>query len=397
MGKFQVSGRGRRRLLRGHPWIYADDVASGEGEPGELVPVSAPDDRSLGWALFSSHSRIALRLVTRASEQPNRAFWVERVRAAVEHRRAFGGLEPGAACRLLSADADGLPGFLVDRYDDVLVVQSGCQGSDRMRDFLLEIVREVVPFQVNAVLDRSDSATRRHEDLEPRVEWVGAERDPVVEIREEETAGRPALSYLVNVIEGHKTGHYLDQRENRALAAEHAGGRVLDAFSYDGLFGIRAALAGAEEVVCLDQAEAAGERLRQNAERNGVADRVRFEKANAMHDLRRRAAENESYDLVVVDPPAFARNKREAEGALRGYRELNLRAMGLTRPGGVLVSASCSYNVDRGAFLDCLAGASVDAGRDLALFRVTGAAPDHPVRATLPESEYLKCAFGRVR
>ena len=397
MGRITLTGRGRRRVQRGHPWIYADDVAGGEGEPGELVPVLAPDDESLGWGLFSSHSKIAVRLVTRGSDQPNRAFWKTRLEQAVHARRAHGLLDANGACRLVAGDADGVPGWVVDRYGSVLVLQSGCQGSDRMRDFLLEVLLEVLPVDVDAVLDRSDSSVRRHEDLEARVEWVRGERAEPIEVVEATEGGGAPLRYGVSVLEGHKTGHYLDQRTNRQVAARHAAGqRVLDAFSYDGLFGIRAALAGAESVVCLDQSEAAGERCLQNAEKNGVLDRVRFERGNAMHDLRRRAEEGESYGLVVVDPPAFARNKREAEGAQRGYRELNRRAFALADPGGVVVSASCSYNVDRKTFLDCLAQAAVASGRSARLFATSGAAPDHPVLLNLPESDYLKCAFVRI-
>ena len=224
----------------------------------------------------------------------------------------------------------------------------------------------------------------------------GEHRDPI-EVREAERPGVPALVFEVSLLEGHKTGHYLDQRDNRATAARHArDARVLDAFSYDGLFGIRAALAGAREVLCVDQSAEALARALRNAERNGVAGQVRTANANAMHDLRERAAAGERYGLVVLDPPAFARSRREVEGALRGYRELNRRGLALLEPGGVLVSASCSHNVGRGEFLDALAYASLDEGRAARIFHTSGAFGDHPVLATLPESEYLKCAFVRV-
>jgi 23S rRNA (cytosine1962-C5)-methyltransferase len=338
-----------------------------------------------------------VRLVTRDAAQPNRDFWRERVGRAVEARRRHGLLEPAGACRLLHGDAEGVPGLVVDRYADVLVLQSGCQGSDRMRDFLLELVLEALPFPARAVLDRSDASVRRLESLERRVEWLRGEPVEAVEVVEEARGGDPRLVYEVAVTEGHKTGHYLDQVDNRRRAARHAAGvDVLDAFSYDGLFGIRAALAGARSVLLLDQSGAAGERARRNAERNGVADRVRFEKANAMHELKRRARDGERYGLVVVDPPAFARNRREAQGAARGYRELNQRAMGLVEEGGVLVSASCSYNVKRDEFLEHLGAAARAAGRDARLFAVTGAGPDHPAGLDLPESTYLKCAFVRL-
>jgi 23S rRNA (cytosine1962-C5)-methyltransferase len=289
---------------------------------------------------------------------------------------------------------------VVDRYADALVLQSGCQGSDRLRDVWLACIEgelAALGLAVAHVLDRSDSSTRAHEELAERVEWLRGERREPVEVREPERPGAPALVYEVSLTEGHKTGHYLDQRENRARAAGCARDkRVLDAFSYDGLFGIRAALAGAREVLCIDQSQEALERALRNAERNRVSGRVRTARANAMHDLRARCEAGERYELVIVDPPAFARSRREVEGALRGYRELNRRALELVAEGGVLVTCSCSHNIGRGEFLDALAGASLEASREARMFAYAGAAGDHPVLATLPESEYLKCAFVRV-
>ncbi|MCZ6597040.1 MAG: class I SAM-dependent rRNA methyltransferase [Planctomycetota bacterium] len=402
MGRVILTGRGRRRILGGHPWIYRDEIAVDGGERGELLPVHAPDESLLGWGFYSTASRIAVRLVTRSREQPDRAFWRARIARAVAAREKLGLLEPAGACRLLAGDADGIPGLVVDRYADVLVMQSGCQGADRMRDFVLELVDEVLPFEARAVLDRSDTRVRRLEDLNPRVEWLrggpsslSTDDDPIVV--EERVGGAPPTTFEVAVLEGHKTGHYLDQRENRVRAAAFAkGARVLDAFSYDGLFGIRAAQAGAREVLCLDQSAACGERLARNAERNGVADRVRFEKTNAMLDLKRRAARGERFDLVVVDPPAFARNRGELAGAARGYRDLNSRALRLVEPGGVLVTCSCSFNVRPEQFLAFLGQAAHDAGRETFLLELSGAAPDHPYLLTLPETGYLECAVLRV-
>jgi 23S rRNA (cytosine1962-C5)-methyltransferase len=392
-----LTGRGRKRLLSGHPWIYADDLQATEAEGGELVSVHGPDGTPLGWALYSSASRIALRLLARGREEPGRESFLTRARQAVQHRRSLGLLDPGDACRLLNGDAEGFPGLVVDRYADVLVLQSGCQGSDRFRDEWLACLLEALELPVGAVLERSDSGTRAHEELPLRTEWLRGERTEPIEVLERAGEGTPALAYEVSVLTGHKTGHYLDQRENRREAARFArGARVLDAFSYDGLFGIRAALAGAASVLCLDQSGEALERLRRNAERNGVAGCVRAERANVMHDLRERAAGSERYELVILDPPAFARSRREVEGALRGYAELNRRALALLAPGGVLVSASCSHNIGRDAFLGSLAWAAEQAGRPARVFRIGGAAPDHPLLAGLPESEYLKCAFVRA-
>jgi 23S rRNA (cytosine1962-C5)-methyltransferase len=392
MGTVQTNGKGRRWLLGGHPWLYADDLTVVTAQPGELVAVLDPNQRPLGHGVYSSASRIAVRLVTREAEPPRRVFWKALVERAVRMRAGLGLLEPGRACRLLGGDAERLPGLVVDRYADLLVVQSGCQGSDRLRDFLVELLLECLPFAPRAVLDRSDSAVRRFEQLEPRIEWLRGE--PLESVRVTEADG---LSYEVDPLGGHKTGHYLDQRDNRRRAAALAQGRtVLDAFSYDGLFGIAAARAGAREVLCLDQSESAGERLLRNAQSNGVAQRVRFERTNAMKDLRQRAEAGERYGLVVIDPPAFARNRREAEGAGRGYRELNHRALTLVEPGGFLVTASCSYNVSAEAFQGYLAEAARLAGRDVYLEQVCGAGADHPVLLGLPESSYLKCLFLRV-
>jgi len=285
---------------------------------------------------------------------------------------------------------------VVDRYADALVLSSGCQGSDRLRDAWLACLEEALELPVASVLDRSDSSTRSHEELPARVEWLRGRRDEPVRVQEPARGGQPGLVYEVPLLEGHKTGHYLDQRENRLRAAAHArGGRVLDVFSYDGLFGIRAALAGAESVLCLDQSLEALERCRRNAEHNGVAARVTTARVNAMHDLRERAERGERYDLVVLDPPAFARSRREVEGAVRGYREVNRRALSLVAEGGVLVSASCSFNVGRGQFAEVLGQAALESGRRARIFEFTGAGPDHPLLANLPESEYLKCAFVR--
>lgn len=392
MAKVITTGKGRRWLENGHPWLYSDDVANADAQAGELVPVFDPNDKPLGWGLFSTHSRITVRMVSRTEEQPTRAFWEDLVARAMTERERLGLMQPTGSCRLIAGDSERLPGFVVDRYGDVLVVQSGCQGSDRMRDFLLELILERMPTGVRAILDRSDTSVRRLEALEPNVEWIQGQIDEPILLEEPD-----GLTFEVDVREGHKTGHYLDQRDNRAVASMYAAeGRVLDAFCYDGLFGIQAARQGAEQVVALDQSAAAGERLRRNAELNGVADKIEFVKTNAMQDLRDRSKNNDRFDLVIVDPPAFARNRKEADGAGRGYRELNLRAMSLVEEGGHLVSCSCSYNVKRDAFEGYLREASRDANRPAYMLHVAGASHDHPVLLTLPESSYLKAAFMRI-
>ena len=391
MGRITLTGKGRRWLLSGHPWVYTDDIAGGKGEPGELLPVEDPAGNPMGWGLFSNRSRIAVRMVTRGEEQPKREFWLERVRRAVALRRGLGLLEPQRACRLLSGDAEGVPGLLVDWYDGVLVLQCGTQAADRMRSFLVELLLEALEGEVRAIVDRSDSSVRKLEGLDKRVEVLRGSPPEGIEILEGE------ISYLVSVLSGHKTGAYLDQRENRLAAARLAAGeRVLDAFSYDGLFGLQAARAGAREVICVEQNKAAGERLLANAERNGLGDRIKLVRANCMNELREQAEAGQSYGLLIVDPPAFARSRKEVAGAERGYVELNRRAMSLARPGGHLVSASCSYNVKAEQFVSFLASASRTSGREAWLTEMRGAGPDHPHLLNLPETHYLKCAFLRI-
>jgi len=391
MGNLTLTGKGRRWLQKGHLWVYVDDVADGKGEPGELLPVAAPDGTSLGWGMFSTSSRIAVRMVTREADQPKRSFWEERIRRAVSRRAERGELDQSGACRLLAGDSEGVPGLIVDRYGSVLVLQCGTQSADRMRDFLLEILLEALPFEPSAIVDRSDTSVRRLESLETRVEVVSGSTPGPIDVREGE------LVYQVDVFEGHKTGAYLDQRNNRLQAAAGCEGKqVLDAFAYDGLFGLQAALAGAERVVFLEQNKRACERLEAAAARNGLTERVEVVRTNAMHALRNRAADGERHDVVIVDPPAFARNKKELEGAERGYVELNRRALEMLSPEGRLVSASCSHAVVAEKFVGYLGSAARLAARDLWIEDLRGASPDHPWLVSLPETRYLKCVFGRV-
>ncbi|MBL8860031.1 MAG: class I SAM-dependent rRNA methyltransferase [Planctomycetes bacterium] len=391
MSIVHVTGKARRWLASGHPWVYRDDVAEVAAEPGDLARVVDPTGALLGHAFFSARSRIALRFVTRGEARPDRAFFDGRIRAAIAVRERAGLLDPRGACRLIAGDADLLPGFVLDRYGSTLVTQCGTLAADRNRDAFVELARAALPFEIECVYDKSDSASRRLEGLEQHVEVVDGALPQGLVVHED------GLDYAVDVVHGHKTGHYLDQRDNRTRAAEFARGvDVLDAFSYDGLFGVRAALAGAKSVLCVDQSKEALERAAANAERNGVLDRMKFERANCMHDLRARAERGEQYGLVIVDPPAFAKSRREVQGAERGYVELNRRAFTLLAPGGMLVSASCSFNVRAADFQSHLSRAAHKAGRSAWLTEFRGAGADHPVLLTLPETSYLKCAFVRV-
>lgn len=392
-GRVRLTGRGRKRWLRGHPWIYADDLSEVEAERGALVAVEDPHGAVVAYGAYSADSRLALRLFARASDAPEdgdwRAHWRGVLARALAARESAGLADPAGAVRVLFGDSEGWPGLVVDRYADVLVAQCGTQFADRTRDLAFELLEELVP-HARVGVDRSDASVRRLEGLEGRVEVVRGELPAELVVREGE------LAYEVDVLGGHKTGHYLDQRANRARFARRCdGARVLDSFSYDGLFGLRAALAGAREVVCVDQSAEALERLARNAARNGVAERVRGERADAMKDLRARHAAGERFGAISLDPPPFARSRAEAAGAERGYREVNSRALRLLEPGGFLASASCSYAIDAQHYLAILSQAALDAGRPVWLEELCGADVDHPVLLGLPESGYLKCAFLR--
>jgi len=391
MSSVRLTAKGRRWMQGGHPWIYRDDLSAAEAEAGDLVALEDPQGALVGWGSYSAASRIAVRIVTREKAEPGPAFWEERVARARAVRERLGLADPQGAERLVAGDADGIPGLVVDRYASVLVVQSGTHFAERIAPAVLSALRAGLGAPVSCVVERSDAGVRKLEGLEPRAGVLEGALPELLLVREQE------LVYEVDVLTGHKTGHYLDQRENRRRAAELARGRsVLDVFSYDGLFGVRAALGGAERVLCLDQSAAALERARRNAERNGVAQRFATERVDALDDLRARAGRGERFGLVIVDPPAFARNRAQIEGAARGYVELNRRALELVEPLGHLVSASCSYNVRAWEFVDFLAQAAVAARRTAWLEELRGAAADHPHLLTLPETHYLKCAFVRV-
>jgi 23S rRNA (cytosine1962-C5)-methyltransferase len=392
-GRVRLTGRGRKRWLRGHPWIYKDDLSEVEAARGALVAVEDPHGKVVAYGAYSSESKLALRLCARASEVPAdgdwRAHWRGVLARALAARAAAGLDDPRGSARVLFGDSEGWPGLVIDRYAHVLVLQCGSQFADATRELALETCAELLP-GASVVVDRSDASVRRLEGLEPRVEVVRGALPAELVVDEQ------GLAFEVDVLGGHKTGHYLDQRANRVRFARRCrGARVLDAFCYDGLFGLRAALAGASEVVCVDQSAEALARLARNAERNGVAGRVRAVRADVMKDLRERHVSGERFGAIALDPPPFARSRAEAAGAERGYREVNSRALRLLAPGGTLASASCSHAVDAAHFVEILAQAARDAGRPAWLEQLCGADVDHPVLLGLPESGYLKCAFVR--
>jgi len=356
--------------------------------PGELVRVVDARGRQTGIAYANPHSKIVLRYLDRGRGDGAEGLWTRRIREAVARRGAFA---PEEARRVVNAEGDGLPGLIVDDYAGWLSVQLTTAGSERAREEIAAALVETL--RPHGIYERSEVPERALEGLEQRtgVLW-GAEPPDVVEIRE----GRARL--LVDVKHGQKTGLFLDQRENRIAVARYAeGARVLNTFAYSGGFSVHAALGGAREVTSVDISEEACALARRNLELNGFpADAERTRVENAFDFLRRSADAHDRYDLVIIDPPAFARGRSSLKGALRGYREINLRGFKLLEPGGILVTCSCSRPVTREIFRRVVQEAAVDARRSVQIVEERGHADDHPVLLEAPETDYLVCLILRV-
>ncbi len=377
-------------MLAGHPWVYRSEIDRLEGEAaaGDVVQVCDARGKFLGRAHLNLACQIAGRILTRDDEPIGDAFWHRRLQEALARRARWA---PGAeACRLVYGEADGLPGLIVDRYGDVLVLQALTAGMERAaREIVTALAALAAP---RAIFERNDPPQRRLEGLEQRKGFLLGRADPPLWVR----AG--ALELLVDVENGQKTGLFLDQRENwQAVKALAAGRTVLDAFCYTGSFGIHAAAGGAASIWGIDLSAADIELAGRNAERNGVAGVCAFRTGNAFDELHAMDREGKAFDLVILDPPAFTKARDRVDSALRGYKEINLRALKILRPGGILVTCSCSYHVDRETFLDILHRAAVDAGRTAHVLELRTQARDHPVLLGVRETQYLKCAILEVQ
>lgn len=376
------------RLVRGHPWVYSNEVemdaATRELPPGGLVRLVDGRGESLGTALFNRQPLIAARLLSRRSDVTiDRDFLAARLARALAIRER---LYDQPFYRLCHAEADGLPGTVIDRFGATLVLQVNTAGMARLLPDLLAALDRLV--EPETVVLRNDSPARELEGLPLEVEVVKGRLQGPSELVEN------GARYLADLRDGQKTGWFYDQRDNRALAARLAaglgGGRVLDAYCYTGGFALQAALAGAAEVVAVDRSQPALDLAAAAAELNGVAARCRFVKAEVFTDLAHRARDGERFDLAIVDPPAFVKTRRELPQGLKGYRKLLRLAAMVVKPGGLLVAASCSHHVDFPAFGEQLRRGLHDAGREGRILYQRGAGPDHPVHPFLPETAYLK-------
>ncbi len=379
-GCVRVGGRGEARVRALHPWVFRGDLR--EVPPlsnGALVRVRTESGRHLGWAFYSATSKIALRIASLADEPPDASFWNACVDAAVRHRQRV--VSETDAFRVLFGESDGIPGLVVDRYGTHLVVQALTAGAEATLETALRALAERM--EVDSVLARNDPAVRTLEGLPREVRQLRGNTPEQIEVFE------GPIRYLVDPWRGQKTGAFLDQRENRLVAGAYSRGRVLDVFCYHGSFALHAA-SRADRVEAVDASAESLVRGRENAARAAV-ENVFFHEANAFDDLRERQREGQRFDTIFLDPPAFAKSRGDLPAALRGYKEINLRAIQLLAADGILVTSSCSYHLPEAAFMDLLAAAAVDARRAIRVIERRSQSRDHPLRLGFPESHYLKC------
>jgi 23S rRNA (cytosine1962-C5)-methyltransferase len=374
-----------KRVGFGHPWVYSNEIAMDAAAkaltPGSLVALASANGKSLGVASFNPHTLIAGRILSReATTRIDQDFFVARLERALALRHR---LYPEPYYRLIHAEADGLPGVILDRFGDVLSCQINTAGMGLLQeDFLAACQTVLAP---RAIVLRNDTAARTLEGLAEEDRLAFGELPSPVEIVEN------SARFIIDPLGGQKTGWFYDHRENRRLASRFApGARVLDLYTFGGGFGILAALAGADQVLAIDRSEPALSLAAKSAALNGVAQKCRFARGDVFDELERLHSQGERFDLVIADPPAFARSRKDLGPALRGYRKLARMSAALVTKGGALLIASCSHQVETESFAEAVSRGLQDAQRDGRILATTGAAPDHPVHPLLPESAYLK-------
>lgn len=382
MNHIQLHPKRDRRLATGHKWIFSNEIAEIKGQPeaGEVVQVRRTDGHHIGYAYYHPHSLIAGRILTYERAVPEASFYSDRIRTALELRtRRY----PDAnSYRLVHSEADGLPGLVIDRFNAAVVIQIVCTGAERHLDWIVAAIEEHL--HPETILLKNDSGLRVLEGLPQYVKVIkGKEQPDPVDILEYD------ITYRVNLLDGQKTGFYLDQRENRWNFRQFVrpGDRVLDAFCNDGGFALHAAKAGATDILAIDSSKPALERANVNMELNGLSG-IRFESHDLM-DWLPKQADGAKYDVVNLDPPGFAKNKKMAGAALKGYYKLHEAALKVLKPGGILCTATCSHHIDADRFFDTLLMAASAQGREVQLLYRGGQPADHPVLPSMPETQYL--------
>jgi len=379
-----ITTKGVDRLRSGHPWVYRSDVRSAQAEPGAIVRVMDERGRFHGRAFYSDKSQIAVRLLTRDNVPVDRAFFAERLRRAAVYRESV--VENTDCYRLVHGEADLLPSIVIDRYGDYLVLQTLSQASERQKDLIVEILVE--QFSPKGILERNDPKVRLLEGLPQSVGVLHGE------VPAEILAKENGITFVYDLAKGQKTGSFLDQRENHWAARRYASGEVLDCFSYQGGFALTIA-DECEHVEAVDMGAAALQVARRNQELNEIVN-VTFREGNTFDLLKEYDEVGRRFQMVILDPPAFAKNRDSLEAAERGYKEINLRALKILAPGGYLVTCSCSYHLSEALFLQLIAEAANDAKRNVVVVERRTQAQDHPILLTMPETHYLKALILKV-
>ena len=384
---YLIPGKEKRVYSR-HPWVFRSDIHHTEGPcaPGDVVSIYSDKGRFLAKAFYNPNSQIALRILTWQDEEIDRAFIFRRVHDAVEYRRTFADLR---SCRLIFAESDRLPALIADVFGSTVVIQCMSLGMERfMQDVIDAIVEEIHP---DGIWERDDIPVRKLEGMEMKTGLLYGNVPDRVEMTEN------GIRFLVDVKEGQKTGFFLDQKENRAAIAPFVKNKkVLDCFTHTGSFALHAAHYGAADVTGVDISDYACEFATENARLNGFGDNVRFIAANAFDLLSEQSKAGQKYDVIILDPPAFTKTRSAVESALRGYKEINLRAMKMVVPGGYLVSCSCSQHVTPDLFKKMIQDAAYDARVSLRQVEFRSQGKDHPILSAAPETEYLKCGIYQV-
>ena len=383
MKTVRVNKKGADRVRRGHLWIYQSDLLDVDAEGGSVVTVKDERGNFIGQALFSDASQIALRFLTQSTEEIDAGWWRQHIAEADARRHIPADTN---AYRVVYSEGDLLPSLIVDRYNDVLVLQTLSQGTDALKSMLVELLAE--QFKPRAIVERNDARVRELEGLPLITAAVYGEAPEELEILQH------GLRFIVAPAGGQKTGSFLDQRENRLAARAAAHGRALDCFTFNGAFALHLASV-CEQVIGIDISADAVAAARRNAQINELRN-VEFREANVFDALREMEAIGERFDTIVLDPPAFAKNRASLKSALRGYKEINLRALKLLNRGGVLVTCTCSYHVSEELFVDVVAQAASDAHRRVQIMEKRMQATDHPVLVAMPETYYLKCLIARA-
>ncbi|RYD31848.1 MAG: class I SAM-dependent rRNA methyltransferase [Verrucomicrobiaceae bacterium] len=375
----------RARIFHGHEWVYGAEVLKmfGNPEPGDVITLKDFKDRSLGTGIFNPKSQIIARRFSRHREDLTHDFFVRRLRRALAWRETVPGLDV-RLCRLVWSESDGLPGVIIDRYGDHFVLQTLTLAMDMRKELIVSALVEV--FSPESVVERNDSPSRLAEGMETVTGVLHGQSPEPFRLTTQD-----GLTFLIDPVGGQKTGIYLDQLDNYQQAARRAKGRrVLDCFCNQGGFALAAALAGAEHVTAIDASDAAIETARANAEAMGVADRIEFVTGNVFDYLKAQEAAGAHWDVIILDPPSFARSRKTVGDALRGYKEIHLRALKLLTSGGILSTYCCSHHVSTGEFHEVILEAAVDAKRTLRRLEIHSQRADHPVLPGIPESEYLR-------